>query len=179
MAVKKVYKYYFPDMRGNVSTKAGAEKKARAAYQRNKDEIDAIFEEQGGRLRRGVTIEDWFVGIAIDNLGSKYGGKNTKKEDATISQALETTFRSHALTAPKDVLKRNILSALKDREPHYYWFFHREHKGSYDSMLNGIEYIDMIGERGYRFYGVDGTPLFMYEMVQDFGRSPEWVIIEY
>jgi hypothetical protein len=46
-------------------------------------------------------------------------------------------------------------------------------------MLNGIEYIDMIGERGYRFYGVDGTPLFMYEMVQDFGRSPEWVIIEY
>lgn len=179
MATQKVYKYYFPDMRGNVSTKAGAEKKARMAYQRNKDEIDAVFSEQGGRLRKGVTIEDWFTSLVMDNLSEEYGGKDKKHKGVKIREAMEISFRSHALTRPGDVAKRNILNTLKQQEPTAYWAFYREHRGNIDAMISSIEWQGGFDLSGYRFYDANSSYWFMYSMMAEPGKSPEWELINF
>ena len=123
--MKKVNNYTIPETRGNVSTRAGAEKRIRQVYEANKDAIDArIYEEAAAR--GGRPPKDMFAAFknnVMGNLSSKYGGDNEynklKKngrlveEHLRINQALEKTLNNSLFTPYKNRARMNLLNHLR------------------------------------------------------------------
>lgn len=123
--MKKVNNYIIPETRGNVSTRAGAEKRIRQVYEANRDMIDArIFEEAAAR--GGRPPKDMFAAFknnVMGNLSNEYGGDNDYNkirkggkmitEHLRINQALEKTLNNALFTPYEDRARVNLLTHLR------------------------------------------------------------------